>query len=106
MDLLDADRGRIIERIIDGQVVGRLNPNRLALVADHDRAAIVIGSAAALLFDAGLGYLAAELERRAVERRYLVVSLDQQVGDAKTVERRQQMLDGADRVALAVRVVL
>jgi hypothetical protein len=40
---------------------------------------------------------AAELQRRAVEDRDLAVHLDQQVGDAGGMQRRQQVLDGGDR---------
>ena len=48
-----------------------------------------------------LAKLFAEFERGAVECGYLVVGLDEQVGDAERVERGQQMLDGADRAAAA-----
>ena len=53
-----------------------------------------------LLDDADLLEDLAELERRAVEHRHLAVHLDQQVAHPVGVERRQEVLDGADALPL------
>src|SRR5208337_5184306 len=105
VQLLKADRLRVVERVVDDQMVGGFGLYKLAafafltdndLVPDSERF-----DGRVLLGEAGFAKLFAKLERGAVECRDFVVSLDEEVGDAKRVERGQQMLDRADRAAAA-----
>src|SRR5258708_26890055 len=105
MQLLDADRFRVVERVVDDQMVGRLGLYKLEALAfltddypvlDADRF-----DRRVLFGESRFAKLLAEFERGAIERRYFVVSLDQQVSDAERAERGQQMLDRADRSAAA-----
>src|SRR4029077_20163227 len=89
MHLLDADRFRIVERIVDDQMVGGLGFYELAaiallsdhyLVLDPDRF-----DGCGLLGDSGLANLLAELLCGASQRGIFVVGLDQQVSNSKRV---------------------
>ena len=101
----NADRFRVVERVVDDQVVGGLGFYKFEAVAFFTDDNLVLDSqrfdGRVLLRESRVAKLFAELERRAVECGNFVVSLDQQVGDAERVQRGQQMLYCADRAAAA-----
>jgi hypothetical protein len=90
MDLLDADRRRVIKSIIDNQPISRFDPDKLVTLAHLQR----LGHPCRFNVGGLIGnprpmQMLTEFECRAVERGHLVVGLYQHVGDAEPVERRQ-----------------
>ena len=100
--VLLADRRRVAQQVADREAVVGLDGEQLARRRRHLVAAVdhQLAARRLLVDDADLLEHLAELQRRAVEHRDLAVHLDQQVGDAARVQRRQQVLDGADGLPL------